>query len=240
MAAVGVRFADAGWNVSSRGASQNACEPTRTMRPSTSPATPPPGTDTKSAGATARPSHGSSPASRTPAAVMWLAERLAGFRSEKEVAAEARKEAEDDAANEAADGAADEAAADAQDDEDEEDDDEEEEDDDEEEDRSASCAATMARPSGCSLHRSTAAASRRRSALSIGASGKMSRSSGRPAVNVPVLSSTTVSMWASCSRVSASRISTPSRAPRPTPTITDIGVANPRAHGQAITSTDTA
>ena len=39
---------------------------------------------------------------------------------------------------------------------------------------------------------------------------------------------------------SASRISTPACAPRPTPTMIDIGVASPSAQGQAITSTETA
>ena len=35
-------------------------------------------------------------------------------------------------------------------------------------------------------------------------------------------------------------MSTPDCAPRPTPTMIDIGVARPRAHGQAMMSTDTA
>ena len=39
---------------------------------------------------------------------------------------------------------------------------------------------------------------------------------------------------------SASRISTPSRAPRPMPAITEIGVASPSAQGHAMMSTDTA
>ena len=32
-------------------------------------------------------------------------------------------------------------------------------------------------------------------------------------------------------------MSTPCSAPRPEPTMMDVGVANPKAHGQAITST---
>ena len=42
------------------------------------------------------------------------------------------------------------------------------------------------------------------------------------------------------SSASAFFTSTPSWAPRPTPTITDMGVARPSAHGQAMMSTDTA
>ena len=42
------------------------------------------------------------------------------------------------------------------------------------------------------------------------------------------------------SSASASLISTPSSAPRPMPTITEIGVASPSAHGHAMMSTDTA
>ena len=63
---------------------------------------------------------------------------------------------------------------------------------------------------------------------------------GRPSVRVPVLSITRVSALARRSSDSASWISTPSRAPRPTPVITDTGVASPSAHGQAMMSTDTA
>ena len=42
------------------------------------------------------------------------------------------------------------------------------------------------------------------------------------------------------SSASASRISTPCWAPRPTPTMIDIGVARPSAHGHAMMSTATA
>ena len=54
---------------------------------------------------------------------------------------------------------------------------------------------------------------------------------------VPVLSRTmAVSREAVC-RASPLRISTPASAALPTPTITDMGVASPRAQGQAIMST---
>ena len=64
--------------------------------------------------------------------------------------------------------------------------------------------------------------------------------SGFPTVKVPVLS--TMTTWTVCitSRTSALRISTPLLAPRPMPTMTDIGVASPSAHGQAMIRTATA
>ncbi len=51
---------------------------------------------------------------------------------------------------------------------------------------------------------------------------------------------TSVSTRSSRSSASALRMSTPARAPRPTPTMIDIGVASPSAHGQAMMSTETA
>ena len=71
----------------------------------------------------------------------------------------------------------------------------------------------------------------------IGAMGWHSVSDGRPAVSVPVLSTTTVSTFSSRSSTSALFTSTPSRAPRPMPTMIDIGVASPSAQGQAMIST---
>ena len=59
-------------------------------------------------------------------------------------------------------------------------------------------------------------------------------------MSVPVLSTTSVSTRSSTSRASAFRMSTPASAPRPVPTMMDIGVASPSAHGQAMMSTDTA
>ena len=64
--------------------------------------------------------------------------------------------------------------------------------------------------------------------------------SGLPSVIVPVLSRTMVSMCRAASRLSALRMRIPSLAPRPMPTMIAVGVARPRAHGQAIISTVTA
>jgi hypothetical protein len=59
-------------------------------------------------------------------------------------------------------------------------------------------------------------------------------------VSVPVLSTTSVSTFSSRSSASAFRISTPAVAPRPVPTMIDMGVARPSAQGQAMISTATA
>jgi hypothetical protein len=67
-----------------------------------------------------------------------------------------------------------------------------------------------------------------------------SRNVGLPSVSVPVLSTISVSMVRRLSMASASRNSTPADAARPVATITDIGVASPSAHGQAMISTATA
>ena len=67
----------------------------------------------------------------------------------------------------------------------------------------------------------------------------METTRGAPSVRVPVLSKTTVLILWAVSRASALRIKMPCIAPRPMPTITAVGVASPRAHGQAITSTAT-
>ena len=60
---------------------------------------------------------------------------------------------------------------------------------------------------------------------------------GLPSVSVPVLSTTSVSTFSMRSSASAFLISTPACAPRPTPTMIDIGVARPSAQGQAMIST---
>ena len=104
----------------------------------------------------------------------------------------------------------------------------------------AAAPATIARARGCSLCCSTLAAKRRRSVSLIDPTGRHSVSVGRPAVSVPVLSTTTVSTFSSRSSTSAFFTSTPSRAPRPMPTMIDIGVASPSAQGQAMISTATA
>ena len=63
---------------------------------------------------------------------------------------------------------------------------------------------------------------------------------GLPSVSVPVLSTTSVSTFSMRSSASAFLISTPAWAPRPTPTMIDMGVASPSAQGQAMISTATA
>jgi hypothetical protein len=63
---------------------------------------------------------------------------------------------------------------------------------------------------------------------------------GLPSVSVPVLSTTRVSTFSRISRASAFLMSTPARAPRPTPTMMAIGVARPKAQGQAMMRTATA
>ena len=68
----------------------------------------------------------------------------------------------------------------------------------------------------------------------------MAMTFGLPSVNVPVLSITSVSTFSIRSKASALLTRTPARAPRPTPTMIDIGVASPSAHGQAMISTLTA
>ena len=67
-----------------------------------------------------------------------------------------------------------------------------------------------------------------------------SASSILPSVTVPVLSSTIVSTRRVCSRISGPLIRMPSCAPRPVPTISAVGVARPRAQGQAMIRTATA
>ena len=62
---------------------------------------------------------------------------------------------------------------------------------------------------------------------------------GLPSVSVPVLSTTSTSTFSITSSASAFFTSTPAIAPRPVPTIIDMGVANPRAQGQAIINTAT-
>ena len=70
--------------------------------------------------------------------------------------------------------------------------------------------------------------------------GTTAVTAGLPSVSVPVLSTTSVSTFSMRSSASAFLISTPAWAPRPTPTMIDIGVASPSAHGQAMISTATA
>ena len=94
--------------------------------------------------------------------------------------------------------------------------------------------------SGCSLPRSALAASRSSAFSSKPSAGTIPTTFGLPSVSVPVLSITSVSMRSSRSSACASRIRMPECAPRPTPTMIDIGVARPSAQGQAMINTVTA
>ena len=98
---------------------------------------------------------------------------------------------------------------------------------------------TMASPSGCSLPRSADATKRRSSASPTPSAGRTSVSAGSPRVMVPVLSSMTVSSVCAVSSVSPPLMSTPCSAPLPVPTMMAVGVARPRAQGQAMMSTET-
>ncbi len=102
--------------------------------------------------------------------------------------------------------------------------------------RSAQRSST-ALASGCSLPRCRAPASL---SSCSGSSPPRWMICGRPEVRVPVLSKATlVTAWAT-SRDSASLIRMPWRAATPVPAMIAVGVARPRAQGQAITSTATA
>ena len=74
----------------------------------------------------------------------------------------------------------------------------------------------------------------------MGGSASTDRSRGLPSVSVPVLSTTSVSTFSRTSSASAFLTKTPASAPRPVPTIIDMGVASPSAQGQAMISTATA
>ena len=63
---------------------------------------------------------------------------------------------------------------------------------------------------------------------------------GLPSVRVPVLSITTAWIFETCSSVGASLIKILCLAPKPVPTATAVGVAKPRASGQAITMVEIA
>ena len=104
----------------------------------------------------------------------------------------------------------------------------------------SAAAATIAAANGCSLARSTLAASWRRVRSSNPCAGVIATTFGLPSVSVPVLSTTSVSTVSMRSRTSASLINMPNEAARPTPTMIDIGVARPSAQGQAMIRTLTA
>merc|ERR1712100_132515 len=68
---------------------------------------------------------------------------------------------------------------------------------------------------------------------------KTSTTLGLPSVNVPVLSKHTTVTSCAISSGWPPLIKIPSFAPTPVPTMTAVGVANPRAHGHAMTNTVT-
>ena len=104
----------------------------------------------------------------------------------------------------------------------------------------SSAARMIARAKGCSLPRSVEAASERSSASVKGVRGWMPESSGLPSVRVPVLSRASKFAVERFWREAASRTRIPSRAARPMPTMSAIGVESPSAQGQAISRTATA
>ena len=104
----------------------------------------------------------------------------------------------------------------------------------------ARAASATARAIGCSEASSRAPASRSTSSADSPSAAITSRRAIRPVVTVPVLSRTIVSTRRVDSRTSGPLIRMPSWAPRPVPTISAVGVASPRAHGQAMISTATA
>ena len=89
----------------------------------------------------------------------------------------------------------------------------------------------------CSEEDSREAASRSASSRPIPIPST-SVSRGRPRVSVPVLSNRTHRTLAACSRTSPPRTRIPRACAEVVPTSTASGVAKPRAHGQAITSTE--
>ena len=104
----------------------------------------------------------------------------------------------------------------------------------------AAAYATTAAARGCSDARSTAVSRASASSASSPSIQKVSVTTGRPAVMVPVLSNTTVVSSPVRCRASPPLISTPSSAPLPVATITAVGTASPMAHGHAMISTVTA
>ena len=66
----------------------------------------------------------------------------------------------------------------------------------------------------------------------------MSLTRGYPEVKVPVLSNTIVVIADTFSNISPPLIKIPNDAATPVPTMTAVGVAKPRAQGQAITKVE--
>ena len=105
--------------------------------------------------------------------------------------------------------------------------------------RRSRAPVAMAWAMGCSEASSRAPARRSASAGSVPSTVTTSTSAMRPVVTVPVLSKTMVSIWRVDSRTSGPLMRIPSWAPRPVPTRSAVGVASPRAQGQAMINTAT-
>ena len=99
---------------------------------------------------------------------------------------------------------------------------------------------------GCSLcfsaiiamYRSQSLSSLAYSSLKCSLTEMRSLTRGAPLVSVPVLSKTMVVMEDIFSRMSPPFIRMPKEAATPVPTMTAVGVARPRAQGQAMTRVD--
>ncbi len=101
-------------------------------------------------------------------------------------------------------------------------------------------ARTMAAASGCSLARSTLAASAKHFRLFESRQpGRWRRPRACPRSGAGLVDDQRIT-FSMRSNASAFLIKTPACAPRPTPTMIDIGVARPSAQGQAMISTVTA
>ncbi|KKS06847.1 MAG: hypothetical protein UU61_C0028G0001 [Parcubacteria group bacterium GW2011_GWB1_41_4] len=96
---------------------------------------------------------------------------------------------------------------------------------------------TIASAKGCSEFFSTEAAICKIIFSSV--IGAMSVTTGSPFVSVPVLSNTTIFIFFAVSKALLDFIKMPFCAANPVPIITAVGVANPRAQGQAIIKTAT-
>ena len=108
---------------------------------------------------------------------------------------------------------------------------------------SAFAASTIALPTGCSLPISAKPINdhhnfRRQSLASHICSSLVSATLIRPMVNVPVLSKITWVTLVAVSRAAPPLTRMPCSAPTPVPTITAVGVLNPKAQGQAKTMTE--
>ena len=104
---------------------------------------------------------------------------------------------------------------------------------------SASAFLIIASASGCSEPFSTLAARANTSFSLYPSAGIISVTSGCPLVIVPVLSKTITLTSLRVCMASPRLIRMPFSAPIPLPTMSTVGVANPRAQGQAITSVAT-